>query len=144
MARPCAGKRGERLFAPIVCGLRVGFALTGTGTPRLTHVAFRSRTTALLATALPLATQPSMNVPRPCRHPGRCPKQRSCLATRRGTQAAPWSSQESVKKGGAKMDQRPRNSDVKDDYIDRYQDSRRSGIRAVVLDFSALMVYGWL
>jgi hypothetical protein len=43
------------------------------------------------------------------------------------------------------MDQRPRNSDMaKGDYIDRYQDSRGSGITALVLGFAALLIAGWL
>jgi hypothetical protein len=43
------------------------------------------------------------------------------------------------------MDQRPRNSDMaKDDYIDRYQDSRGSGITAIILGFAALLIAGWL
>jgi len=43
------------------------------------------------------------------------------------------------------MDQRSRNSDMaKDDYIDRYQDSRGSGITALVLGFAALLIAGWL
>ena len=43
------------------------------------------------------------------------------------------------------MDQRPRNSDMaKDDYIDRYQDSRGSGITAIILGFAALLMAGWL
>ena len=43
------------------------------------------------------------------------------------------------------MDQRPRNSDmVKDDYIDRYQDGRGSGITALVLAFAAVLIAGWL
>jgi len=47
--------------------------------------------------------------------------------------------------GGVEMDQRPRNSDLtKDDYIDRYQDSRGPGITALVLGFAALLIAGWL
>jgi hypothetical protein len=43
------------------------------------------------------------------------------------------------------MDQRPRNSDMaKDDYIDRYQDGRGSGITALVLAFAAVLIAGWL
>jgi hypothetical protein len=43
------------------------------------------------------------------------------------------------------MDQRPRGSKLaKDDYIDRYQDSRGSGITALLLGFAALLIAGWL
>jgi hypothetical protein len=43
------------------------------------------------------------------------------------------------------MDQRPRNSKLaQDDYIDRYQDSRGSGITALLLGFAALLIAGWL
>ena len=43
------------------------------------------------------------------------------------------------------MDQRPRSSKLaKDDYIDRYQDSRGSGITAVFLGLAALLIAGWL
>jgi hypothetical protein len=43
------------------------------------------------------------------------------------------------------MDQRPRGSQLaKDDYIDRYQDSRGSGITALLLGFAALLIAGWL
>jgi hypothetical protein len=43
------------------------------------------------------------------------------------------------------MDQRPRNSDmVKDDYIDRYEDSRGLGITALVLGIAAVLIAGWL
>ena len=43
------------------------------------------------------------------------------------------------------MDQRPQSSKLaKDDYIDRYQDSRGSGITALLLGFAALLIAGWL
>ncbi len=43
------------------------------------------------------------------------------------------------------MDQRPRNPNLaKDDYIDRYQDNRRSGITALILGFAALLIASWL
>jgi hypothetical protein len=43
------------------------------------------------------------------------------------------------------MDQRPRSSKLaRDDYIDRYQDSRGSGITALVLGLAALLIAGWL
>jgi len=43
------------------------------------------------------------------------------------------------------MDQRPRNPiPAKDDYIDRYQDGRGSGLTAVLLAFAALLIAGWL
>ena len=43
------------------------------------------------------------------------------------------------------MDQRPLGSKLaKDDYIDRYQDSRGSGITALLLGFAALLIAGWL
>jgi len=42
------------------------------------------------------------------------------------------------------MDQRPRSELAKDDYIDRYQDSRGSSITALLLGFAALLIAGWL
>jgi hypothetical protein len=43
------------------------------------------------------------------------------------------------------MDQRPQSSKLaRDDYIDRYQDSRGSGITALLLGLAALLIAGWL
>ncbi|HEU0061378.1 MAG TPA: hypothetical protein VFR19_15975 [Hyphomicrobiaceae bacterium] len=42
------------------------------------------------------------------------------------------------------MDQRPRSELAKGDYIDRYHDSRGSGITALLLGFAALLIAGWL
>jgi hypothetical protein len=43
------------------------------------------------------------------------------------------------------MDQKPRSSKLtKDDYVDRYQDSRGSGITALLLGLAALLIAGWL
>ena len=42
------------------------------------------------------------------------------------------------------MDQRPRSELAKDDYIDRYRDSRGSSITALLLGFAALLIAGWL
>jgi hypothetical protein len=43
------------------------------------------------------------------------------------------------------MDQGPRSSKLaRDDYIDRYRDSRGSGITALLLGLAALLIAGWL